>query len=142
MKKVYLSAQTELCIPFYDADMMHIVWHGNYIKYFEDARCALLDKLGFNYIEMSKTEFIWPIIDIRVKFVKPARFQDKVRISANLVEFQNCLKIEYCIESLRDGSILTRGYTVQAAVNRESNEMQFTSPQVLIDKIAKFGIEV
>ncbi len=46
------EAEIEIEIPFYDVDSAGIVWHGNYVKYFEVARCVLLDKLNYNYIDM------------------------------------------------------------------------------------------
>ena len=48
-KEGVLQAEIELVVPFFDVDMMEVVWHGHYVKYFEEARCALLDKLGHNY---------------------------------------------------------------------------------------------
>ena len=47
-----LSTEIEFKVDFNDCDPMRIVWHGNYINYFERARCALLDKIGYNYIDM------------------------------------------------------------------------------------------
>ncbi|MGE8385221.1 MAG: acyl-CoA thioesterase, partial [Pseudomonas putida] len=41
-----LQAEVEVLVPFFDVDMMEVVWHGHYVKYLEVARCALLDKLG------------------------------------------------------------------------------------------------
>jgi len=41
-------AEVELTVEFFDVDSMQIVWHGNYLKYMERARCALLDKIGYN----------------------------------------------------------------------------------------------
>ena len=142
MKKIFLSATIEVQVPFYDADMMHIVWHGNYVKYFEDARCALLEKFGFNYLEMGKTGFAWPIVDMRLKYVKPAKFTDVICVTANLVEVHNCLKIEYLITNKKTEETLTRGYTVQTAVEMESNEMQFTSPEILLTKLKEHGVEI
>ena len=51
-KEGVLQAEIELVVPFFDVDMMEVVWHGHYVKYFEEARCALLDKLGHNYRQM------------------------------------------------------------------------------------------
>ena len=48
MAKSYVSAEVEIEIPFHDVDSMKIVWHGNYAKYFEIARCALFESIGLN----------------------------------------------------------------------------------------------
>ena len=60
-----LSFEVALSPTFHDCDPMHVVWHGNYFKYFEVARCALLDKLGHNYTQMRAAGYAWPIIDLQ-----------------------------------------------------------------------------
>ena len=50
-----LTTEITLTIPFYDLDPLEIVWHGNYARYFEQARCALLDKIGYNYNAMKES---------------------------------------------------------------------------------------
>ena len=52
-----LSAETIIEIPFHDVDMMEIAWHGHYVKYFEIARCKLLDKIEYNYSQMRDSGF-------------------------------------------------------------------------------------
>lgn len=134
-KHAYLTASIELEIPFFDVDSMEIAWHGHYLKYFEIARCALLDKLGYNYTQMAESGYAWPVIDIRVKYVKPARFKQKIIIEARLVEYENRLKIQYFIFDQLTGKRLTKGYSVQVAVNISNQEMCYSSPQILLNKI-------
>ena len=67
-KEGVLQAEIELVVPFFDVDMMEVVWHGHYVKYFEEARCVLLDKLGHNYRQMRDAGYAWPIIDLQVRF--------------------------------------------------------------------------
>ena len=81
-----LSIQIEFSVEFYDVDSMNIVWHGNYIKYFEKARCALLEKIGYGYPQMSASGYAFPVTDIRAKYIKPLVFQQKVRATATLEE--------------------------------------------------------
>ncbi|MGL5028381.1 MAG: acyl-CoA thioesterase, partial [Shewanella oncorhynchi] len=50
--KSLLTIDMEMQIPFHDVDSMGITWHGNYLRYFEIARCKLLDELGYNYRQM------------------------------------------------------------------------------------------
>ena len=69
-KEGVLQAEIELVVPFFDVDMMEVVWHGHYVKYFEEARCALLDKLGHNYRQMRDAGYAWPIIDLQVRYFR------------------------------------------------------------------------
>ena len=129
------EAETEIEIPFYDVDSAGVVWHGNYIKYFEVARCVLLDKLNYNYIDMTESGFFWPVIDIRIRFISPAKFKQKITVRASLKEWENRLKISYLIVDTETGNRIIRGYSIQVAVDIKSGEMLFASPPVLLKKL-------
>jgi acyl-CoA thioester hydrolase len=130
-----ISADIIVKTQFYDLDPMAIVWHGNYARFFEQARCALLDKLDYNYQQMSDSGFAWPIVDMRIKYVRPLRFPQTLKVIATLVEYENRLKINYLIEDIVSGERLTKGYTVQVAVEKETEEMLFESPLIFQQKV-------
>jgi acyl-CoA thioester hydrolase len=129
------AAQVELQIPFHDVDMMEIAWHGHYAKYFEIARCALFDQLEYNYQQMKESGFAWPVIDLRVRYAKPLRFQQWIVICAEVSEYENRFKINYTITDRDTGVRLTKGHTVQVAVEISSAEMLFASPPILLGKL-------
>lgn len=132
---IELKAEIQLKIPFQDVDVMGIVWHGNYLRYFEEARAELLDKVDYGYFQMKESGYAWPIVDARVKYIKPLHLQQIVRVKARLVEYECQLKIEYEIFDVETGARTTKGYTKQVAVDMESNEMCFVSPKVLLEKL-------
>lgn len=133
-----IEAEVEIVIPFHDVDVMGIVWHGHYVKYLEIARCALLDKIDYNYPQMKASGYAWPVIDMRIRYPRPLLFQQIVRVRAKLEEWENRLKIRYLIEDAASGQRLTRAYTVQVALDMAKNEMLFVSPNILFQKL---GIE-
>ncbi len=135
-KKALVSSYVDIKVPFYDVDSMRIVWHGHYVKYIEDARCELLDKLGYNYLAMEESGYIWPIVDMRLKYVASAKFAGTIRVYAFLVEYESRMKIAYEIYDLATGQVLNKAHTVQVAVDIESEEMQFESPEVFLNKVA------
>lgn len=130
-----LSAEVEIEVPFHDGDPMGVTWHGNYFRYFELARCALLDKIEYNYIDMEKSGYAWPIVDTRVKFLRPTVFRQLLRVSAAVEEFENRLKIGYVIVDIDSGERVTKGYTIQVAVDKATGEMCYVSPTILVEKI-------
>ncbi len=130
-----VSCEVEIEIPFFDVDLMEIVWHGHYVKYFEIARCALLEKIDYGYMQMRESGYTWPVIDIRLRYAKPARFEQKIIVYADISEWENRLKINYKIVDKQTGVRLTRGYTYQVAVEIESEEMCYESPVVLWEKL-------
>ena len=129
------SAEIELQIQFYDLDPMEIVWHGNYVKYLEQARCALLDGIGYNFPEMQASGYAWPVIDLHLRYVHPASFGQRIKVRADIVEWENRLKIAYVITDIATGQRLTKASTTQVAVNTATREMCFASPAVLFQKL-------
>ncbi len=129
------SAEAFIEIPFHDVDAAEIAWHGHYVKYFEIARCKLLDKFDYNYPQMKASGYFWPIIDINLRYIQPARFLQQICVKADLVEWENRLKIKYLITDVETGRRLTKGYSVQVAVDAKSGEMLLASPEVLYKKL-------
>ena len=130
-----VSTAVELEIPFHDVDVMRIAWHGHYAKYLEIARCALLEQIDYNVPQMEASGYAWPVIDMRIRYAQPLRFQQKIRVEATLSEWENRLKIDYLIKDAVSGKRLTKAYTVQVAVAIESGEMLYASPTVLLQKL-------
>ena len=114
---------------------MEIAWHGHYVKYFEIARTALFEQIGYNYPEMRDSGFAWPIIELKMRHAKPARFGQLLKVRAHIIEYELRLKIGYVISDEKTGARLTRGHTVQVAVDMASGEMLLSSPNALTDKI-------
>lgn len=139
MLKKSLTTELLLKVPFFDVDSMRCVWHGNYVKYFELARCQLLDIIDFGYSKMESAGHGWPVIDIRVKYIKPALFDHTLRICAELTEYENRIKIHYVIYDNDSGERLTKGYSVQVAVAIDSGEMCYTSPDILLERLTCYG---
>lgn len=128
-------AEAEMLVQFFDLDPMNIVWHGNYVKYLEVVRCALLDKIGYNYVQMRESGYAWPVIDLQLRYVAPANFGQRLLLRADLVEWENRLKIDYQIHCIETGQRLTRASTTQVAVDIASGEMCFASPPILLQKL-------
>ena len=130
-----LTAETVIKAQFYDLDPLQVVWHGNYVRYLEQARCALLDRIGFNYPEMSRSGYVWPIVDMRIKYVRPIRFGQEVVVAATLAEYENRLRIDYRIRDGASGEVLTKAHTIQVAVDAGTGELCLESPAALTDRV-------
>ena len=131
----FISAETEFSVEFYDVDSMMVVWHGNYIKYFEKARCALLNKIGYGYSEMRDTGWAFPVTAISVKYIGSFGFRDRVRAKATLIEYENCIKIKYELYNAASGKLCTRGESTQMAVKAPGWESHIVCPVVFTDKV-------
>ena len=135
MDNMPVSASVTLQIPFHDVDMMCVAWHGHYVKYFEAARCALLDQIQYNYQEMKDSGYAWPVVDLKVKYLRPAQFGQTIKVICQLKEYENRLVLSYLIIDPQTHQKLTKGETTQVAVAMASGEMQLVSPPVLLKKL-------
>jgi acyl-CoA thioester hydrolase len=135
-----ISAEVEIEVPFHDVDLMGVVWHGHYLKYFEIARCALLNKFDYNYMQMLASGYVWPVIDSHVRYIGAIRFEQKIIVKATLKEWENRLKIDYLITDVLTGKRLTKGHSIQVAVDGVSYEMSLQSPDILREKLIQCGV--
>jgi acyl-CoA thioester hydrolase len=130
-----IKAETEFTVEFYDVDSMEVVWHGNYVKYFEKARCALLNKIGYGYKEMRDSGYAFPVTAISLKFVRPLRFGDRVRAQATLDEYENRIRIKYVLSNAVTNEVTTKGMSTQMAFHMVSNDSCFVCPRIFTDKV-------
>jgi len=130
-----LACEVEVVPAFFDIDPMDVVWHGHYVKYLEVARCALLDRFDYGYPRMRESGFLWPVVDLRLKYVRPATFNRPLRVRAEIVEWENRLKIDYLIREAATGAKVNTASSIQVAVSLETKEMLFVCPPVLWERL-------
>lgn len=130
-----LAIEVALEPAFHDCDPMRVVWHGNYFKYFEIARCALLRRFDYDYPQMSASGYLFPIVDTRAKYIRPLHFAQKILVRAEIVEWELRLKMEYEIRDATSGEVLHKAHTIQVAVVEATGDMQFVSPPVLLERL-------
>lgn len=131
----HLEIEIELEPAFYDIDPMDVMWHGHYAKFLEQARAALLARLDFGYREMRDCGYVFPIIELFIRYAQPLRLGQRVRVSARIVEWENRLRVNYEIRDSQSGRRLTKAHTVQVAVNSSSGEMCYVCPKVLWERL-------
>ncbi|MCM2973053.1 acyl-CoA thioesterase [Larsenimonas suaedae] len=130
-----LSATLDVDVPFFDVDAMDIVWHGHYVKYFELARCALLERIDYNYPQMKASGIEWPVVDLRIRYPRPARFNQRLQVRATLTDWESRLRIAYEVVDAESGARLTRGHTVQVPVDMASGKRLPHCPDALLTRL-------
>ncbi|MGF1762196.1 acyl-CoA thioesterase [Aliivibrio kagoshimensis] len=133
-----LTAEITLVTSFNDADPMGVIYHGNYFRYFEQARHELMSKIDYSYHQMVESGYSWPIIDTRVKYVKAVPFCHEIRVTATLTEWENRLRVDYVVYDAKSGVRMTKAHTLQVAVSIDDAEMCFASPKIFIDKVESY----
>jgi acyl-CoA thioester hydrolase len=95
----------------------------------------MLDKIDYNYMAMIATGYVWPIVDLQLRFVRPAKFGQNIRVIAELVEWEYRMKIKYLITDGETDEVLAKGHTIQAAVDATTGEMSYASPDVFLQRL-------
>ena len=122
------SAEKEITIQFYDLDPMNVVWHGNYVKYLEEARCDMLNKLGYTYEDMKEDGYAYPVATMEMKYIKPCVFNQVIRVVSTVVEIEPCLIIKYTIYDKKTGEKLFKAKTMQICIDMKTKNSVYTPP--------------
>ena len=127
-------------VLFHDLDMMQVVWHGNYFKYFGEARLALFEQAGLEslYLPDPEARWLYPVVRSEVKHVRPLRFMDEFTVTARLREAKYKLVIDFEIRKQPEGSVCTRATTQQVAVDARDLTLSFSIPEYVR---RAFGLE-
>lgn len=109
---------------------MHVVWHGNYMKYFDIARFELFHKAGIDLYGYSiKHQIMFPVTRSSTKHIVPLRHRDEVVCRATITEAEYKIGIDFEIRKNDNGQICTRGRGEQVAVKVPEMELMFEIPK-------------
>jgi len=125
-----VSASIRRKVPFYDVDMMRVVWNGHYWKYFEEARQALFTQQGItSFDETEEQGWVFPVIRSEVKYIYPLKLDDEFICTATLREARVKIVVDFEITRVADRKVCARGRSEQAAVKVPETEMAFMIPE-------------
>ena len=123
-------SEVKLTVPFYDLDPLHMVWHGNYLKYFDVARTELFISSGLDlYDYFKKTNYLFPITKTSTKHIVSLGYRDEFACKATCVEAQYKIVIDFKIRLVRNNQICAKGRSEQVAVKYPEREIMFEIPQ-------------
>jgi len=116
-------------VPFHDLDPMQMVWHGNYLQYFDITRTTLFAQAGIDLFAYFKDNHrLFPITKTSTKHIVPLRYRDEFKCRAVVVEAQYKIVMEFQIRLSETNRLCTRGRSEQVAVSYPEMEMLFEIP--------------
>ncbi len=124
----------ELEVPFHDVDAMHIVWHGNYYKYFEIARTALLRSKGLDVLEIMPGHYQLVIIESKCRYVYPLRYGDRFRVDCWFEDVDVRLNIAFEIVNLSAARRTAKGHTILATLDA-SGKLLLATPDAILQRL-------
>ena len=99
-------------VQYYETDRMDCVHHSNYIRWFEEARCFFLEKLGFSYERMEESGVLSPVLKVQAEYISMARFAETVEIETRVSEYTGTrISFSYKIRDVESGKMRCQGQT-------------------------------
>lgn len=122
-QKAALSNTTCTTVRFSEVDSMQVVWHGEYVRYFEDGREAFGRKYpGVGYMDFYANGYTAPIVDLQLQYISPLTVNEVAVIETHFIDTPAAkLCFEYIIHRQSDGALVARGSSVQVFVDRDGN---------------------
>ncbi|MBP5369588.1 MAG: acyl-CoA thioesterase [Bacteroidales bacterium] len=128
-----LSVNLDFTVPFYDLDAIQMVWHGNYVKYMENAREAFGEKYGLEYLHIFNSGYTAPMVDMHIKYRNSARIGDILKIKITYVPTKAAkLVFQYIITRPKDNAVIIEADTTQLFVSR-SGVFELSNPDFIVE---------
>jgi len=118
-----IQSRTEIAVRYAETDMMGVVYHGSYLPWFEVGRTQLLREQGLPYRELEASGFRLPVLEVAVRYLKPARYDDTLTIMTTLRE-RPLLRIRLEYEVMRGGDLLATGSTLHAFIDHSGRPVR------------------
>ena len=129
-----IQSRVKVTVRYAETDMMGIVYHANYLPWFEVGRTTLLKEIGVPYRKLEEEGFRLPVLEVSAKYIRPALYDDTLEIVTTLRE-RPLLRIFLEYEVRRGDELLATGSTMHAFVDREGKPVR--PPAWAVDLIGK-----
>lgn len=130
-------------VQYYETDQMGIVHHSNYIRWFEEARTDLLDRIGCSYKSCEERGIISPVLSVECNYRNMSYFEDVVIITTKVTNFTGLkFSLAYTVTSKATGEVRATGSTSHCFLDRDGRPMRLakTHPDVF-DKMKSISEE-
>jgi acyl-CoA thioester hydrolase len=108
-------------VRYAETDQMGVVYHSNYLIWFEVGRVELIRQMGLNYKQMEEEEGCGiSVVDVHARYRAPARYDDELVIETRLLAARGAVvKFGYRILRVNDGALLCEGETMHVCVGKD-----------------------
>lgn len=139
MSNSKLKSITRLKVRFHECDPLQIVWHGNYLKYFEVAREDFCQQHGFSYLDAKNNGVATPIVKTQCEHKYPLRYGDEFEVETS---FNNtaAAKLIFDYRVTSSGKLVCTGRTIQVFTDGNA-ELLLTNPPFFQEWKSKMGLD-
>jgi acyl-CoA thioester hydrolase len=118
-----IRSTCQVNVRYAETDMMGVVYHGSYLPWFEIGRTTLLKEHGLPYRQLEAEGYFLPVLEVNVKYLRPALYDDNLTIVTTLTE-KPVLRIRLSYEVRRGDTVLATGQTVHAFIDRQGKPVR------------------
>ena len=137
-----LTSRREILVRFNEADPLGIVWHGHYIRYFEDGREAFGETHGLKYLDVYQQGFVIPVVHVQCDFKKSLRYGDRVIVETLYVPCEAAkMKFTYRLFNAATGDLVATGSSVQVFLSKDDSVLQLSNPPFFEEWKKKHGLD-
>lgn len=127
-----LQHTTELEVKFSEADPLGIVWHGHYIRYFEDGREAFGEAYGLRYLDFYRNDIVVPIVNITCDYKRILRYGHKIRLVTTYKDTAAAkLLFSYEAYDAKTDELVATGKSTQVFMHKENMELMLYLPEFM-----------
>jgi len=124
-----LTESTNVLVRFNEADPLGIVWHGHYVRYFEDGREAFGEKYGLRYLDIYEYGFTVPVVKVDCNYRRSLRYGDRVIVETKFINMAAAkLRFEYKLYNAATRELVADGSTLQVFLDIATSTLQLTTP--------------
>lgn len=127
-----ITSQSQINVRYAETDMMGVVYHGNYLPWFEVGRTQLLRECGVVYRDLETQGYRLPVIEVGCRYLRPARYDDVITIVTTLRE-RPLVRIRLDYEVKRGDELLVTGFTVHTFINHQGEAVR--PPMIFVDRM-------
>ncbi|MBI2258496.1 MAG: acyl-CoA thioesterase [Flavobacteriia bacterium] len=130
----YITAEMTMAVRFSETDAMGVVWHGNYLKFFEDAREFFGTVYQLEYLDFYRNGYFTPIVRSEIEHKAPIHYGEKVKIIIKF-HFNNAAKLIFTYEvfNATTGQLAAEGKTVQVFLEKENRTLELIKPSFFME---------
>ena len=124
-----LKKSIDLAVRFSETDAMGVVWHGNYLKFFEDARECLGKEYNLDNLAIFNQGYFTPIVHSEIDHKAPIYYGENLRVTA-ILEFRSAAKIvfRYEVLNLSTNKLAAIGQTIQVFLSAKERTLELNKP--------------
>lgn len=141
-RNIALRHQTHLRVRFSEVDSMQIVWHGEYVRYFEDGRESFGREFkGLGYMDIYESGYTAPMVDMTLQYKHPLRCNDTAIVETRYIATDGAkICFEYEIRRESDGEVVATGSSMQVFLDGKG-ELQLNPPQFYTEWRKQWGVK-